>query len=96
MLEDEDVRGMEAGGMGKDEPEKSSSSSSAWRYGFSRPPALFWFQIKSDCIMSELIEARGALSLRWFSRQAAHFFMVSSLRNLMVKFSTPGSPFHQI
>jgi hypothetical protein len=102
-LELEDVREneLDCGGTGNCAgavagPYSSSSSSSCCKYGFSRPPAWSRVHVKSWGTASTLNEDRGTLSLRCVSRLAAHFLIISSLRNLMVKFSTPGSPRHQI
>lgn len=75
----------------------SSSSSSCCRYGFSRAPACAWVQAKSGAMASGLpADMRGAFSFLCSSKPRAHFFIASSFVNRIVKFSTPGSPFHQI
>lgn len=75
----------------------SSSSSSCWlRYGFSSLPPCSRVQAKSGAAESGLVDAFGALSFRCNSRALAHFFICSSFVYLIIKFSTPGSPFHQI
>jgi hypothetical protein len=78
-------------------PISSSSSSSGCAYGFSRV-LTDWVRIqaKSGVDISGLVEALGAFSFLCVSSPAAHFFIVSSFVNLIMKFSTPGSPFHQI
>lgn len=78
----------------------SSSSMSCSLYGFSivlRTPAWALSHGNSGGARSGLDAAfESMFALRCLSRPAAHLRMVSSFVNLMVKFSTPGSPFHQI
>lgn len=73
----------------------SSSSSSCSAYGFTKSGCAS-IHLKFAVGWSGLVALCGAFSLRWISKCVAHFFIISSFWNLMTKFSTPGSPFHQI
>lgn len=58
-----------------------------------------YVKLVSDGLELVVLALERALSFHtrlWASTWAAHFFMVSSEVNLMMKFSIPGSPFQKI
>lgn len=55
-----------------------------------------WVSEGLECVVLALVRAWSFQMRRWVSTCMAHFFIVSSEVNLMMKFSIPGSPFQKI
>jgi hypothetical protein len=55
-----------------------------------------WVSDGLEAVVLALVRAWSFHIRRWVSTCIAHFFMVSSEVNLMMKFSIPGSPFQKI